>query len=108
MAGSNGKFSRLGKDYRGIEKDPIIDLIRTEVEYQLGSTEITTAFIDKLAYNSGISSSTLRAWFYGQTKRPQSLSTRFVLEALGVTVKYFRNDGSQVMFGHNSRPTRRK
>lgn len=104
MASANPDYSKHGLDYRNVEKDPLIDLIRTEIEYAAGGVDLPKGFLDKLSYNSGVSVGTLRAWLYGTTKRPQSLSTRFVLEALGVTARYFRNDGTEVSWiGHNSR-----
>jgi transcriptional regulator with XRE-family HTH domain len=80
-------------DYRFIDKDPVIDVIRTEAQRygNLGHDQLS-----KLAYESGVSISTLHNWFNGDTRRPQSLSTRFVLEALGVSIKYVREDGTSI------------
>lgn len=93
----------MGRDYRQIKKDPIIDLIRTEAQregYVKGGgfkgTENEKRNIGMLAKDSGISDTTLRNWFGGKTKRPQSLSTRFVLEALGVSIRYYRSNGTQI------------
>ena len=80
-------------DYRFIEKDPIIDVIRTEA--QRGG-DLKQKHLEKIAYDSGVSVSTLRHWFFGNTQRPQRLSTRFVLDAIGVRVRYYRRDGSQI------------
>lgn len=108
MATANPEFSKLGQDYRLIDKDPIIDVIRTEIQYQTGKTEITYDYLSKLSYESGVSVTTLHNWLFGETRRPQGLSQRFVLEALRVHIKYFREDGSEVMWGHNSRRGRGK
>lgn len=81
------------QDYRFIDKDPIIDMIRTEAQRH---GPLKGGQIERLAEESGVSSGTIRNWFFGETKRPQSLSTRFVLEALGVTIKYVREDGSTI------------
>lgn len=80
-------------DYRFIDKDPVIDVIRTEAQ-RYGN--LSNAQLEKLSIESGVSVSTLYNWFNGQTKRPQSLSTRFVLEALGVAIKYVREDGTTI------------
>jgi hypothetical protein len=94
----------MALDYRHIKKDPIIDLIRTEAQregFLKGGTHRTISEDDNqkrsikaLSDDSGISSTTLYNWFKGKTKRPQSLSTRFVLEALGVRVQYVRANGN--------------
>lgn len=93
----------MARDYRHITKDPIIDLIRTEAQREGfikgGAHKIDDGQkrnIGVLAKDSGVSDSTIRNWFFGKTKRPQSLSTRFVLEALGVSIRYFRANGTQI------------
>lgn len=80
-------------DYRFIEKDPVIDVIRTEAQRygNLGPEQL-----NKLAYDAGISPTTLRNWFSGDTKRPLSLTTRFVLEALDVKIQYVRGNGTTI------------
>lgn len=81
-------------DYRFIDKDPVIDVIRTEAQRygNLGHEQLA-----KLSLESGVSVSTIHNWFFGETRRPQSLSTRFVLEALGVSIQYVRDaDGRNI------------
>jgi hypothetical protein len=80
-------------DYRHITKDPIIDIIRTEAQHD---GDLNTAHLERIARNSGVSQGTLRKWFFGDTRKPQSITTRFVLEALGVKTRYFRADGTQI------------
>lgn len=80
-------------DYRFINKDPVIDVIRTECQ-RYGN--LSNQQLAKLSLESGVSVGTLYNWFHGDTKRPQSLSTRFVLQALGVAIKYVREDGSTI------------
>lgn len=72
-------------DYRFIDKDPVIDVIRTVMQRQgnLGSSQI-----ERVSYESGVSAGTIYNWLHGDTRRPQNLSTRFVLEALGVRIIY--------------------
>jgi hypothetical protein len=77
--------------YRFIQKDPIIDVLRTECQ-RYGN--LSYEQLSKLSYESGVAISTLQNWFFGETRFPRNLSTRFVLEALGVKVVYQREDGS--------------
>lgn len=83
----------MPRDYRNIDKDPIIDLIRTEAQRHgnLGPEQL-----DQISYDSGVSTHTLKNWFFGDTKRPLSITTRFVLEALGCKVQVVRGDGTVV------------
>lgn len=72
-------------DYRFIDKDPIIDIIRTAMQ-RTGNA--SPEQINRVAYDAGIHPGTLHNWLNGDTRRPLSITTRFVLEALGVTIKY--------------------
>jgi len=80
-------------DYRFIDKDPVIDVIRSEMQ-RYGN--LSHAQLQKVSYESGVSVSTIHSWLFGETRRPWSLSPRFVLEALGVQVKYVREDGTSI------------
>lgn len=82
-------------DYRFIDKDPVIDVIRTEA--QRYSSNLEGGYLAKLAYESGVSISTLYNWFNGETRRPQSLTTRFVLQALGVKIQYVREEDGKTI-----------
>jgi hypothetical protein len=64
------------KSYNFVDKDPIIDEIRTV--YQ--DSGVNYKWIED---NSGVSSATLAAWFNGKTKKPQSATVEAVLRALG-------------------------
>jgi DNA-binding phage protein len=64
------------KSYNFVEKDPMIDYIRTIV------VESGTP-ISEIEERSGVTSHTLYNWFYGKTKRPQAASINAVLRALG-------------------------
>lgn len=83
----------MNNDYRFIDKDPVIDVIRTEAA-RYGNLGLQQ--LQKLSYESGVSVSTLRNWFEGATRKPLSISTRFVLEALGVKINYVREDGTTI------------
>ena len=65
--------------YNFVDKDPIIDVIRTAMD----DSKVTIAYI---ANSSGVSDACIRAWLYGKTKRPQHASIRAVLKALGVEI----------------------
>jgi transcriptional regulator with XRE-family HTH domain len=64
------------KSYNFVNKDPVIDEIRTI--YQ--ASGVNYKWIED---NSGVTSTTLSAWFSGKTKRPQSATIEAVLRALG-------------------------
>jgi hypothetical protein len=80
-------------DYRFIDKDPVIDVIRTEAQRR---GNLSKEQLKRLAYDSGVSVTTLDNWFSGQTRKPLSLSTRMVLEALDVKIVYERGDGTSI------------
>jgi len=82
-------------DYRFVDKDPVIDVIRSEMQRAVND-HISQSYLEKVSYESGVSVSTIRGWLFGDTRRPWSLSTRFVLNAIGVKIRYERDDGSQV------------
>jgi transcriptional regulator with XRE-family HTH domain len=63
------------KSYSFIDKDPIIDYIRTIIQDgDLSMKEITES--------SGVSQNTIHNWLYGATKRPQAASLNAVLRVL--------------------------
>jgi transcriptional regulator with XRE-family HTH domain len=64
------------KSYNFVDKDPIIDEIRTV--YQ--NSGVNYKWIE---LNSGVTSTTLSAWFSGKTKKPQAATINAVLRALG-------------------------
>lgn len=76
-------------DYRFIDKDPIIDVIRTAMQRK---GNLNPDQINRVAYDAGIHPGTLHNWLNGDTRKPLSITTRFVLEALGVTIKYIDED----------------
>jgi len=76
-------------DYRFIEKDPVLDICRTAVEESGLSYQ-------EIADRSGVSIGTLYSWFHRDTKRPQHLTVKFVLDACEVDVIYKRRDGATI------------
>lgn len=64
--------------YSFIDKDPVIDTLRT----QLTRRKVT---IKDLSAASGVSQGTIRNWFYGETRRPSHATVKAVAIALGFT-----------------------
>jgi hypothetical protein len=64
------------KSYNFRTKDPIIDKVRTAIS----DAEVTYAHIER---KSGVTTTTLRAWFGGKTKRPQHATVNAVLRVIG-------------------------
>ena len=70
--------------YRFKHKDPIIDVVRTVV-HDSGLTYV------QIANKSGVTTNTLRNWFFGGTKRPQHATIAAVVHACGYTITIARN-----------------
>jgi hypothetical protein len=64
------------KSYNFIDKDPMIDEVRTIVE-QSGAT------YQWINSTSGVSITTISKWFDGSTRRPQAATMNAVLRSLG-------------------------
>jgi hypothetical protein len=64
------------KSYNFIDKDPMIDEIRTIVEHSGASYKWVNQ-------ESGVNANTIAKWFDGQTRRPQAATMNAVLRALG-------------------------
>lgn len=67
---------KLYKSYNFVDKDPVIDLVRTTVEDSKLSYQ-------KIHEDSGVSVTTLRNWFYKKTRRPQFCTVAAVVRACG-------------------------
>jgi len=100
---SNGHHhtGNLSDEYHafGDRRDPILDLLKSEAQIEFNGHvggRLSKAHLAKLSLDSGVGVHTLRNWFYGDTKRPRNLSTRFVAEALGITTRRFRRDGTEI------------
>ena len=64
------------KSYSFVDKDPIIDQVRTIVQG-------TTMTRKEIAEMSGVTAHTIRNWLDGDTKKPQAATLNAVLRALG-------------------------
>lgn len=76
-------YVRVLRSYRFIDKDPVIDEMRTVVQDE--------GLIKKLkivADLSSLSVGTIDSWFNGKTKRPQNASIMAVMTSLGYQRKW--------------------
>lgn len=64
------------KSYNFVDKDPIIDEIRTVYE----QSGVNYKWIQE---NAGVTPATLSAWFSGKTRKPQAATINAVLRAMG-------------------------
>lgn len=84
MAKGNGKGAlRLYTSYNFVDKDPVIDKMRTLVKRE----GLKYSDIQKL---SGVTTSTMHNWFEGKTKRPQYATVMAVVHALGYRAHFLR------------------
>lgn len=75
------------KSYVFVDKDPVIDALRTSVSQEKAS------YAD-LHAGSGVSATTIRNWFHGETRRPQFATVAAVAKALGKKGISFHGSGS--------------
>jgi hypothetical protein len=75
------------KSYSFIDKDPIIDEIRTL--YQ--DSGVNYGWLHE---HAGVSPGTLVNWFDGQTKRPQAATLNAVARALGYKLGFVPHDNA--------------
>ncbi len=83
----NGHGGRMPiyKSYVFKDKDPAIDEMRTLVEQHYGM-RVNGRMLREIADGGGPSSTCMRGWFFGATKRPQNAT----LEAAGREMGYQR------------------
>lgn len=71
---------RTYKTYRFINKDPVIDELRTMVRDKKASYK-------QIHEDSDVATSTLHGWFKGKTRRPTHATVRAVMRSLGYDYK---------------------
>lgn len=77
---------RTYKSYLFVEKDPIIDALRTAVsESHMKYSELRN--------ESGVSTTTLRNWFHGATRRPMFSTVSAVTRAMGKSAIHYNRQG---------------
>lgn len=81
------------KDYRWVTKDPIIGIIQAAFRR---TGNLSQEHIERVAYDAGVHPETIKGWLYHDVRFPRSLTTRFVLEALGVTISYSDHNGDAI------------
>jgi hypothetical protein len=80
------------KAYPFTEKDPIIDVLRTiKRDVEMKDSEITAA--------GGPTTSTLRNWFMGKTRRPQFATVAAAAAAMGATSLPLTSEGRNKLKG---------
>ena len=72
------------KSYSFIDKDPIIDEVRTMIQ----DSGANYKWIEE---HSGVTSTTLYNWFGGKTKKPQAATINAVARALGYKLVFIPN-----------------
>lgn len=84
-----GPKIQIYRSYRFIDKDPVIDKLRTIVNDE-GLTDSEAARIATL------SPATTHNWFFGKTRRPQFASIAAVTSSLGYDIKFERRDANKL------------
>lgn len=80
---------QIYRTYNWIDKDPIIDAVRTVVK---SDEKLKNNMVHEI---SGVSTTTLDNWFDGSTRKPQNSTVTAVTSALGyVRRNSFKRDGS--------------
>lgn len=82
---------RLYKSYNFVNKDPIIDAVRT------ARSDQNVSYRD-VAEESGVSPTTLHNWEHGKTRRPQFATVSAVARALGKKGIKYSSDGTPSFF----------
>jgi hypothetical protein len=75
---ANVRFQRQYRTYRYIDKNPIIDKVRTLVQDEGLYTRLNI-----VSTLSGVSRGAIDGWFHGETKNPQHHTVAAVVTALG-------------------------
>lgn len=70
--------------YRWRDRDPILDLVN-------GLIKDSKMSFEQISNRCGVSKSTLWNWDRGKTKRPQAVTIKFVLNAIGYELTVRRN-----------------
>ena len=78
------------KSYSFVDKDPIIDQVRTIVQGSVVTRK-------ELAELSGVTTNTIRNWLDGGTKKPQAATLNAVLRALGYKLSITRTEVAETI-----------
>jgi transcriptional regulator with XRE-family HTH domain len=77
------------RSYSFVDKDPVIDVIRTLVQDSGNS-------YNKIHDASGVSTTTISNWFHGKTRRPTYACIMAVARAIGGECRWFGSDGKEI------------
>jgi DNA-binding phage protein len=86
MAKAKKGFLSPYRTYSFVDKDPVIDKIRTVVEDSQESYK-------EIHESSGVSVTTLYNWFHGKTRRPQFATVNAVALALNHELRLMKKNG---------------
>jgi len=73
---NRNRDTKADTGYRWRDRDPILDLVNHLVQQ-------SPMTYTQISVSCGVSQSTLRNWDRGKTKRPQAVTVKFVLRAIG-------------------------
>lgn len=76
---------KILRTYRFMDKDPVIDEIRTALQDERLMERLGIA-----ADLASLSPSTLRNWFHGDTRKPQFASAMAIMSSIGYEHKWVR------------------
>jgi hypothetical protein len=84
MAKTNGGGGRMPiyKSYVFRTKDPVIDELRTMVEDHFGA-RVNGRALGSIEAEGGPSTSAMRGWFFGKTRRPTSATVEAAGRSMG-------------------------
>jgi hypothetical protein len=84
MAKANGGGGRMPiyKSYVFRTKDPVIDELRTLAEDTYGA-RVNGKVLSEISQEGGPSTSCMRSWFFGTTKRPTSATVEAAGRSMG-------------------------
>jgi transcriptional regulator with XRE-family HTH domain len=79
------------KSYQFVDKDPIIDYLRTVIaDYDKS--------LKQLSLDSGVNQQTIMKWLYGETKRPQAASLNAVLRSCFYKLSITKLDAPDIIY----------
>lgn len=87
MAKASRGFLRVYRTYNYIDKNPVIDKIRTIVD-----DEGLMKNLNIVHEISGVATTTLKNWFDGETKNPQHHTIAAVITSLGYEERFVKTE----------------
>jgi hypothetical protein len=75
------------------QKDPAIDELRTVVEDHFGH-RVNNKDLTQISEDGGPTVGTMKAWFFGKTRRPQNPTLEAAGRAMGFRRRWVKMDGT--------------